>query len=989
MKLLEIHIYGFGKFIDFHLTGLDSFVAIYGENEAGKSTLMAFIQAVLFGFPTRQQAELRYEPKTHDAYGGRLVLQTEKAGIVTVERVRGKAAGDVTVTFADGRIGGEAQLAEMLGGLNKTMFQSIYSFNLLGLQEIRKLKGNDISRYLFAAGTIGTDALLHAEETLQKEMEARFKPNGRKPLLNESLQNLRNREKELNGLKAQNSRYEQLKASQAALEKEQAQIRADLETFRQSLQKVLHDIKIWPLFAKRQQLAQLLAKAGPVKFPVDGLQRMDRLAEQKRSIGSRLTARNRQKQALLQKIKEIEPDPLLEQNSGPIEQLLEEWPQYQQRQAELDRLQFECEALQEQIERLSRMLNLDEESAARVCSLDLSVAAKEKLRLAVHEYERIKTEQQTYRARLKELEDRVHAIEQQCSRLENDFVSEEEFRGLAEKQQQYGKKLEAEAALEKEQKRIELLRRMNTASKQSSAQMLVLAVILLLIGGFGLFAHQYLFLALSVLALAVAGWFYFKKRNTAPLEQELLAITREAEEKSRRLQNWEEDRGALQAYEQQKQLREKWKQLILQLEGYQQQARDIQNRQKFLLAKERNGREALDRLKENFALHRDFQAGQLMDAFELLVDLSGQVRKRVGIRQKLAQLGSMQSAYQEKMAQLWSTLQVRWPLLQEGILSLKKALSAHQERKVLYHEWQNKLLEIEEQENLLQIEKQTIDSEMDQLLHLAGVKDEEAFREAGRNWQIYEQQKNQLAILDTQLKGEDLDGLASRHNADELKQEQLALEKKIDEQSEKLQEINRSLAEVNYEIARLEEGGTFTEKLHQFYSARSVFQEDAREWAKLALAKELLSRMMARLRETRFPQVLKMAGTYLNFLTDGMYLSLHLYEGDRFYVKRKDGVLFSANELSQATAEQLYISLRLSLAEALGAEYPCLLAIDDGFVNFDLKRTGKMARLLQQISKNRQVLLFTCHPHLLDLLKGTHVIRIENGRLTEEKKAGL
>ena len=50
MKLRDLHIEGFGHFHDFSLGPLDSNLAVvYGPNEAGKSTLLAFIRTILFG----------------------------------------------------------------------------------------------------------------------------------------------------------------------------------------------------------------------------------------------------------------------------------------------------------------------------------------------------------------------------------------------------------------------------------------------------------------------------------------------------------------------------------------------------------------------------------------------------------------------------------------------------------------------------------------------------------------------------------------------------------------------------------------------------------------------------------------------------------------------------------------------------------------------------------------------------------------------------
>jgi len=72
MKLIELHIYGYGKFEDYVIKSLDQFVVFYGENEAGKSTIMSFIHSILFGFPAKQSAEVRYEPKNNPKYGGKI-----------------------------------------------------------------------------------------------------------------------------------------------------------------------------------------------------------------------------------------------------------------------------------------------------------------------------------------------------------------------------------------------------------------------------------------------------------------------------------------------------------------------------------------------------------------------------------------------------------------------------------------------------------------------------------------------------------------------------------------------------------------------------------------------------------------------------------------------------------------------------------------------------------------------------------------------------
>ena len=49
MKLLDLHIDGFGKFHDRTVAFEDGLNIVYGKNEAGKSTLHTFIRCMLFG----------------------------------------------------------------------------------------------------------------------------------------------------------------------------------------------------------------------------------------------------------------------------------------------------------------------------------------------------------------------------------------------------------------------------------------------------------------------------------------------------------------------------------------------------------------------------------------------------------------------------------------------------------------------------------------------------------------------------------------------------------------------------------------------------------------------------------------------------------------------------------------------------------------------------------------------------------------------------
>ncbi|MGG3735653.1 AAA family ATPase [Heyndrickxia coagulans] len=970
MKIREVHIYGFGRLVDFHMENLSDLQVIYGENEAGKSTFMAFIEAVLFGFPSRQQNGQRYEPKFSAVYGGRLVLETEKDGNITVERIKGRAAGEVSVTFANGRTGGEEALAHVLNGMNRQMFQSIYSFNLQSLQEIRKLTGDDISRYLFAAGTIGTDALLSAERELEKEMEARFKPNGRKPVLNVQLRKLQAMEKELNRLKAENGRYGEWKARLAALEAAQAEAEAELEALRGTVQQYEHLTSLWPLYAERKHVKLQLSEIGPVRFPADGIRRLDGLMSEWRASSGRLSAVKKQKQVLVEKMEGEQPDPLFVRHEGEIKKLLDDWPQYRGWQAETERLQSECEILDSQISELAGMLHLTASQVEKVPQLDLSIAAKERLSTLVRAYDRHRTRSDALQAQLEDLRARMNAVEQECALLEKELVSEEAFRDLSAKRQEKEKKSLLEADIRRGKQQLSRLKKMADEARKPPFLFFGLALLFLMAGVWSFLTGQYLFLGVFVLGAIVSGYHAFKG-NRNPLEQEIRALEQELGEKEKELRNWKEGDTDWHEYERQKQLRENWKQLILKLEEGEQNGRQMQNRKQRLEAEERQLLAEISRFRQTLQLGDGFRPRQLPDAFQLLTELSGKMRERTRIEKKLAQLADSRSAFEERMEKLWSRLHVNWPLRQEGILLLQQACAEQQERKIRRQEWEKKCAELEEQVQLLESEAEATDNEIKKLFALAGAVNEEDFRKAGSLFQQYEKLSGQLEIMDLRISREDLERLETVKDVSMLEQEKQKLEEKIVEKANALRSMRKESTEIRFELDRLEKGGTFTEKLHEYYSALSEFREEAFEWARYATAKRLLSGMMKRLRETRFPQVLHKAEAYLQCLTNGSYVSLHMGgEDSRFYVKRRDDVLFAANELSQATAEQLYIALRFSLAEALGEEFPSPVVIDDGFVNFDIYRTEKMARLLDQVSESRQVLLFTCQQPMLRFFKG-------------------
>ena len=142
------------------------------------------------------------------------------------------------------------------------------------------------------------------------------------------------------------------------------------------------------------------------------------------------------------------------------------------------------------------------------------------------------------------------------------------------------------------------------------------------------------------------------------------------------------------------------------------------------------------------------------------------------------------------------------------------------------------------------------------------------------------------------------------------------------------------------------------------------------EWRRARLAHSLVATTLDRYVEEHQPRVLAEASRLFAAVTGGRYERVvRQGDGDELTILRRDGAAKPTIDLSRGTAEQLYLCLRLSLAAEFaqrGAALP--LIMDDVLVDFDPGRAAAMAAVLADFSRERQILLFTCHPDTRDLI---------------------
>jgi uncharacterized protein YhaN len=199
-------------------------------------------------------------------------------------------------------------------------------------------------------------------------------------------------------------------------------------------------------------------------------------------------------------------------------------------------------------------------------------------------------------------------------------------------------------------------------------------------------------------------------------------------------------------------------------------------------------------------------------------------------------------------------------------------------------------------------------------------------------------------------------------------------EKAFEAAQGELSELEKRLVQARHESGRVEERINMMEHSEERSRALSRqetilarIDEAAEQWAVITLCQALLDETRKIYETERQPEVLRQASSFFNVMTEGRYARVIApLDGGEIQVERADGVRLSPQLLSRGTAEQLYLAMRLALVREYANHVdPLPVVFDDIFVNFDPGRSRTTFKAIRDLCSTHQVLLFTCHPHLV------------------------
>ncbi|MEK3937354.1 AAA family ATPase [Sporosarcina sp. FSL W7-1349] len=952
MRIEKLVIYGFGKHENVTIELGSGMNVLYGLNEAGKTTIQQFILHILFGFPQKNSALLRYEPKSGGKYGGQVQLWDERYGICTIERIRGKSAGEVTVNFGDGTVGGEEKLKELLRQYDRPSFEAIFSFSLLQLQGFEKMDEDELSRTLLASGTTGVDVLLQVEKKLEKEMGDLFKKSGKLPQMNVKIEELRNLESELKAERERIAKYapsvDRLREIDGLLEEKRRQ---DI-LLREEEERLALARQIQPLLEKKRSLESQLAERKDLRFPVDGVRRYEmtagKLAESKAAARRLEEELAHVKSQMAQK---ADADKL-----SQLERLLARESEWHGWHASLGSLLEENRQLAGMRRRLLDRLGIDPDREETLLQADVSLQREEELADRLRQLEDNEKRINAVQYSLEELDREWRSLQSELHTHERSAPSEKD-RELAEQWPTIRQRLaEARAYLS--------LGGSQSNSNEKLVLYAFLAVAALCIV-YGFIQTQWLIIAVGILVGGMGIFLHMNNRSSSDIEKtrEMESYVAAYDGQERHFEELAENIRLFRVQEES--LKGGLEKAGERRQAIEAEMADLQTRKsrlstdlaRFLRDYGISGMPSMTIIPELFRMSREFQ--EVSRDIEINADQLATLNEKISERIEAA----------ERLLQKQVQPDHLYELLRSDFMRLKREADRWKSWAETLDEQQAK---IQECGNLIK----TYENQISSLFSEAGAATEEQFYEAHNAYQETDLLKRQLEDVHAQISVQGEIDVPPFRTDTEWEEQGRMIRERRKAIAEEVEHLVDEKAKLVHRTDQLLNDETLGQKQQLLEIKRAELVVLAKKWSERKAVTEAIRRTMDELKEQKLPAVLRIAADLFHRLTNGNYKSLYVTETGHFQAVATDGSYFPIAELSQATKEQAYIALRFALADSMQDIAPFPLILDDPFVHFDVERQSSMIAVMEEMQETHQFIYFTCHADRMDKWKDATILNV-------------
>ncbi len=455
MKLISCHIDNFGTFHDFDMDFDERLNVVVQDNGWGKSTLAAFIRAMLYGYDNKRSRDLtvnerkRYLPWQGGKYGGSLTF--EKGGRrYTVSRTFGETARGDKMTLRDLDGGKSVSNVENVGEWLFKLDAEAFRRSVYITQNTLNTDSSGLSIHARLNALLGEASDVGAYDSALKNLTARVKDYEKmgnrgyiadiQRKIDELLEQQRKADERIRQVDVMRRRIAELDVSLEQTEKEAAALKEQMDAEQAGRKEREAVLKLYQELKRRRQEAEEECQKFLAQIPggiptVGELEDMRESQMEKKQASEALAVLKRQKETAAAGV-QAQYDALLEQEDaiekeeeellagGPVpleEELLavqssraeleriadalgilkaQQKEKQMQIQAQYDALLEEQTALEEELEEKSRLLG-DE---------TLTPAAVQDIRYDCGEEKRLRREEEELKEKISSLEEQIQSI---------------------------------------------------------------------------------------------------------------------------------------------------------------------------------------------------------------------------------------------------------------------------------------------------------------------------------------------------------------------------------------------------------------------------------------------------------------------------------------------------------------------------------------------------------------------------------------------------
>jgi len=161
------------------------------------------------------------------------------------------------------------------------------------------------------------------------------------------------------------------------------------------------------------------------------------------------------------------------------------------------------------------------------------------------------------------------------------------------------------------------------------------------------------------------------------------------------------------------------------------------------------------------------------------------------------------------------------------------------------------------------------------------------------------------------------------------------------------------------------------EEIENLYKeANEMFDQVSRKGEAVARIRDLTLKLLEKLDSQTYEGIEKDLEKFTALLTNDKYSRIKMDESLPNGYIREDGNVLTYDLLSTGTKDVLALALRLSMAKYFLKDADGFLIMDDPLVDLDPERQKRAAEVISSFAKEKQILIFTCHPLHAEVLGG-------------------